>query len=286
MAQQPSILKDLILFTKLRLASLVVVSAYLSYMLASDKYDWQVVYLLIAGGFLVTSSSNGINQILERNLDKLMDRTKDRPLAAERMSLSTAILVSVVTGVSGLFLLYQINFLSFLLGAFALLSYAFAYTPLKQKSPFAVFVGAFPGAIPAMLGWVAHTNSIDVGAIIVFAVQFIWQFPHFWAIAWVLDDDYKKAGFKMLPSAQGRDKVSAFQTLVYSLSLVPICITPYIFNISGLLSAIICVVLSLAFSYQAFKLLKSCQIADARKLMLASFVYLPLVQFILFIDKI
>jgi len=160
------------------------------------------------------------------------------------------------------------------------------YTPLKRSTPFAVFVGAFPGAIPTLLGYVAATGTFDTAAWILFCIQFIWQFPHFWAIAWVLDEDYKKAGFELLPSKGGRDKSSAFQAFVYAFSLIPVGITPWVFGMSGPISAIICTVAAIVFSWQAWKLYQSCSVDAARRLMFGSFVYLPLVQLILVIDKI
>lgn len=283
--KQVSRLADIIQFTKFRLASLVVLSAILCYLLATTNPQLSIFVLLTVGGFLVTASSNGFNQIIEKELDKLMTRTMNRPLPSGRMSIETAYVVSFSTGVFGLILLSFINLTCVILGFFALLSYVWMYTPFKQKSPFAVFIGAFPGAIPPMLGWVAASDKIDAGALICFAIQFIWQFPHFWAIAWVLDDDYKKAGFKLLPSGN-RDKSSAFQTLVYSSGLIPLCIVPYYFHISGLISAFACVLISIAFAYQAFRLFMHCDIKSARTLMFSSFIYLPIVQLILVLDKI
>ena len=281
----PTAFADFVQFTKFRLAALVVLSAVLCYMLAAPKIDYQIITMLTIGGFLVTASSNGFNQIIERDLDKLMNRTMNRPLPAGRMKLDTAYIISFAAGIFGIIILLFINLTCAILGFCALLSYVLLYTPYKQKSPFAVFVGAFPGAIPPMLGWVAASGKIDAGALICFGIQFIWQFPHFWAIAWVLDDDYKKAGFKLLPSGQ-RDKSTAFQTLVYTLSLIPMCLIPYYFHIAGLASAVGCVILSIAFSYQAYNLLKTCELKAARHLMFGSFAYLPIVQIILVLDKI
>jgi len=276
---------DFVKFTKFRLSFLVVLSAIFCYLLATSNPNNYIIVLLAIGGFLVTASSNGFNQILERETDKLMNRTKNRPLPSGRMKLDSAYLISFATGIFGLILLAFINLPCVILGFFALLSYVWMYTPLKKKSPFAVFIGAFPGAVPSMLGWVAATGKIDAGALICFGIQFIWQFPHFWAIAWVLDDDYKKAGFKMLPSGN-RDKSSAFQVFVYASSLIPICLVPYFFHITGATSAIICVIISIAFAYQSFVLFKTCDMKAARSLMFGSFLYLPLVQIIFVIDKI
>ena len=278
---------DFVQLIKLRLSFLVVLSAALSFLFASNSIDWQKLLFMILGGFLVTGSSNAYNQIIERSLDKLMTRTCNRPLPSGRMSLSEAHIIAFMLGVCGVIMLWLcVNTYSGILGLLALILYTVVYTPLKRITPFAVFVGAFPGAIPAMLGWVAATNNFGLGAILVFAIQFIWQFPHFWAIAWVLDDDYKKAGFKMLPTAEGRGKGTAFQTLVYALGIIPISLMPWYYNMIGGIGATIILICGIAFSVQAFKLLKTCEIKSAQQLMFGSFVYLPVVQIALMIDKI
>ena len=231
--------QDYAQLTKMRLASLVVFSAAMAFLLAPGAVNWNHFLLLILGGFLVTGASNGFNQIMERDLDKLMTRTAQRPLPDGRMSVAEAFAISGIMAVAGIFILtYYLNLYSGLLGMAAMMSYVLAYTPLKRVTPLSVFVGAIPGAIPPMLGWVAETGSLNAGAWILFAVQFMWQFPHFWAIAWVLDDDYKKAGFIMLPTGE-RNKSAAFQTLVYTLSLVIVGLMPFVFHITGWVSAII-----------------------------------------------
>ncbi|HIB91724.1 TPA: protoheme IX farnesyltransferase, partial [Candidatus Poribacteria bacterium] len=248
-------LKDYAQFVKLRLASIVVFSAFAGYMLAPGQADWHKLSILIISGFLVTCASNGFNQIIERGLDALMDRTAKRPLPDNRMSLMEAYTFATILGVAGLVLLFVfINPLSCFLGLLALLSYTLAYTPLKRITPFAVLVGAFPGAIPPLLGWAAATNSIGIGGLILFAIQFMWQFPHFWAIAWVLDDDYKKAGFKLLPSPGGRDKASAFQVLVYSIGLLPISLLPIVFKMSGTIAAVAIIITGVWFLVLSIKL--------------------------------
>lgn len=280
-------LKDYAQFVKLRLASIVVFSAFAGYMLAPGQADWHKLSILIISGFLVTCASNGFNQIIERGLDALMDRTAKRPLPDNRMSLIEAYTFATILGVVGLVLLFVfINPLSCFLGLLALLSYTLAYTPLKRITPFAVLVGAFPGAIPPLLGWAAATNSIGIGGLILFAIQFMWQFPHFWAIAWVLDDDYKKAGFKLLPSPGGRDKASAFQVLVYSIGLLPISLLPIVFKMSGTIAAVAIIITGVWFLVLSIKLYRSLELKDSRKLMLASFVYLPVVQIALILDKL
>jgi protoheme IX farnesyltransferase len=278
---------DYIAFIKLRLSFLVVLSAAISFVIGSHighplvGLDWTRLGWLVLGGFLVTGSSNGFNQVIERDLDGLMSRTQNRPLPRHRMGVTEALVLAATTGLAGILILwFFLNPLSGILGFLALLLYTLVYTPLKRKTPFAVFVGAFPGAIPPMLGYVASTKGlghIDIYALVLFAVQFIWQFPHFWAIAWVLDEDYKKAGFRMLPSG-GRDKATAFQVLVYTLFLLPISLFPVFFRMSGTLSAVLIVAAGIVFCYQAIRLFKECTVKAAQQLMFGSFFYLPVVQ--------
>ena len=273
---------------KFRLTFLVVFSSVITYLTAcTGAINWFEVAMLTIGGFLVTGASNGINQVIEKDFDKLMIRTANRPVATNRMGALEASVFSMILGISGVLIIsLYLNPLSGWLALGALISYAFIYTPLKRISPVSVFVGAFPGAIPTLLGWVAFTGKIDVNALIVFGVQFFWQFPHFWSIAWILDDDYKRAGFKMLPSTPGRDKGTAFQTLTFSLALIPIGMLPYQYGISGGISAIIGILGGLMLTYYSYRLFKTCETADAKKLMFASFIYLPLVQLAYLFDKI
>lgn len=269
-------------FSKLRLASLVVFSAAISYATVAATIDWQKIIFLVVGGFLVTAASNGFNQVMERNTDKLMTRTQNRPLPQGRMSVNEGLIVASLSGIIGIAILWTYtNALSAILGAAALILYTLVYTPLKSRTPFAVFVGAFPGAIPPLLGCVAATSGyghITTEAWVLFFIQFIWQFPHFWAIAWVLDDDYRKAGFKMLPSPGGRDKSSAFQTLIYTLFLLPISLSPYLLGMIGTASVIIITICGLLFIYQAQKLFNQLTVPFAQRLMFGSFFYLPIVQ--------
>jgi protoheme IX farnesyltransferase len=275
-------LTDYAQFIKLRLSALVVFSAAISFIIASEgAVNWMKLSWLIIGGFLVTGASNGFNQVIEVDLDKLMSRTQNRPLPQQRMGVSEAMILASLMGFSGILILWVfMNPLSGILGFLALFLYTLVYTPLKRKTPFAVFVGAFPGAIPPMLGCVASTSghgSITLPAVVLFAIQFIWQFPHFWAIAWVSDEDYRKAGFRLLPSGE-RDKATAFQVLVYTLFLLPISLFPVFFHISGSVSAVIILLAGTGFCYQAFKLYKECSVKAARQLMFGSFLYLPVVQ--------
>jgi protoheme IX farnesyltransferase len=283
-------LRDYAAFMKLRLAALVVVSAGICYGVAASSFNWITFVVLILGGTLLTGASNGFNEIIERELDALMDRTKMRPLPTGRMTIAEATVVAILTGASGILLLgWFINPMAGILGLIALVLYAAVYTPLKRISPFAVFVGAFPGAMPPLLGCVAATEGfghISHLAWLMFAVQFIWQFPHFWAIAWRINDDYLKAGFKMLPSPGGRDKASAFQILVYTIGLIPISLLPTFFGFTGNIAAAVALIAGLVFAKQALDLYRSLNGEDAKKLMFGSFFYLPIVQLAYLIDKI
>jgi protoheme IX farnesyltransferase len=281
-------LTDYAQLTKLRLSLLVVFSAAMAFIMGSDgATDWIRFLLLITGGFLVTGSANAFNQVMEKDLDKLMDRTVDRPLPGHRMQPREAVIVAVVIGIAGLFILFRyMNLASGILGFIALISYTIMYTPMKRISPFAVFIGAIPGAIPPLLGYVAATNQFDTTAWVLFSIQFLWQFPHFWAIAWVLDDDYRKAGFELLPSPGGRDKASAFQAFVYSFSLVPAGVLPFVFKIAGIPSLIVITICGVVFASLGWKLYRECRTEQARKLMFGSFIYLPIVQIALVIDQL
>jgi protoheme IX farnesyltransferase len=286
-----SLISELFALSKARLSFVVVLSAVLSYQLVPGDFNLLGTLLLAAGGFLVTTGSNIINQIFESDLDALMRRTQNRPLAQKRISKTTGWLMAGITATLGILILwFGLNPKAALLSALSLVLYAFIYTPLKRKSPIAVFVGAFPGAFPPLLGYVAGSNAFGPEPGLLFSVQFLWQFPHFWAIAWVLDDDYKKAGFRLLPSPEGRDSKSAFQILLYSLFLIPVSLLPWALPLDkpmvGGFAAIIAFLAGLGFLYFAFKLFKSKSIDDAKKLMFASFVYLPVVQICYVIDKI
>jgi protoheme IX farnesyltransferase len=274
-----------IVFTKFRLASSVILSALAGYLFADGTNGLHIFYLLF-GGLLVTAASNGANQIWERDLDKLMKRTERRPIPMELMSLKEAIIVVSLSLIVGTYLLYLINLSSALLGLLAFILYVFVYTPLKRVTPWAVFVGAFPGAIPPMLGAVAATNNFGLLPGVLFFIQFMWQFPHFWAIAWVLFDDYKIGGYALLPSKNGRSKESAFQILVYSLAMVPFSLLPWLLGWTGNVTLIVGAISSTIFFLYAFKLYITCDTEDARKLMFASFIYLPVIQFLYVFDKI
>lgn len=278
-------LKDFAVLLKLRLAALVVLSAIAGFFFAGGAFSINFVYLVL-GGFLITGASNGLNQVIERDLDKKMERTADRPIPSGRMSITEALIVSIICGIIGSLLLFQLNYFSGILGLLALVLYVFLYTPLKRITPWAVFVGAFPGAIPPMLGVVAVTGEFNLLVGIMFLVQFIWQFPHFWAIAWVLDDDYAKAGFSLLPSKGRKDKRSAFQISFYSLLLIPVSLLPWAFEFTGNWSLIIGTIVGVWFFLTAYKLQLNPSDKAAKKLMFASFIYLPVIQFLYVLDKI
>jgi protoheme IX farnesyltransferase len=282
--QAPSAFKTYLVFTKFRLSFLVILSALSGYLFAGGK-DGLVIFYLMLGGTLVTAASNGANQIWERDLDKFMNRTNRRPLPTGQMSVREAYIICTCSLITGSILLAMINWKSALLGILAFITYVFVYTPLKQKTPWAVFVGAFPGAIPPLLGAIAHTNAFGFEPGVLFFVQFTWQFPHFWAIAWVLYDDYLKAGFSLLPSKTGRSKHSAFQIMVYALALIPFSLVPWLLGWTGIYSLVIASVLGIGFFLYAYKLYHSLEVSDARKLMFASFVYLPIIQFVYVFDR-
>lgn len=280
-------LADYTAFFKLRLASLVVFSAVLGYLIAVDTINWIEFTWLCIGGFLVTGSSNGFNQIIEKDLDKLMDRTKNRPLVTGRMTKKEAILVASISGVLGIVMLWtQLNELSGVLATASLFLYVVVYTPMKQKSSWAVFVGAFPGAIPPLLGYVASTGKFGLEPGLLFALQFMWQFPHFWAIAWKADADYAKAGFRLLPSSGGKDFTSAFLILVYTLFMLLVSILPVFFGFVGNIALWAFLLAGVLMIYPAIQLFKNKSDKAATKVMFASFVYVPIVLLAWYIDKI
>ncbi|MGN6395178.1 MAG: heme o synthase [Mucilaginibacter sp.] len=280
--------KDFSKLVKMRLTFLVVFSASISFLIGSKvngEYNWGNWVKLIIGGFLVTAAANCFNEIIEKDLDKLMKRTKDRPMPAGRMTTGQGLVLGLFMGIAGTILLGKLNPTAGYLSVFSVLLYAFAYTPLKRKSPVAVFVGAIPGALPPLIGYVAAHPKIDEIALILFGIQFIWQFPHFWAIAWVLDDDYKLAGFRLLPSGK-RDLTSAVFAFISTLILIPVSLLPTYYGYGGYYVGGVSLVCGIVFLYLAFKLLKDLQIASAKKLMYGSFFYLPVVQLMFLFDFI
>lgn len=277
-------IKDYVLFTKFRLSFSVIISALSGFLFAGGGTGLEVFYLLV-GGILVTAASNGTNQIIERKLDILMNRTNKRPLPQGNMSIIEAVIVVVLSLGIGSWMLYQLNLNSMILGLTAYVSYAFVYTPLKRVTPWSVIVGAFPGAIPPMLGAIAVTNEFGAMPGALFFVQFVWQLPHFWAIAWISHEDYQKAGFYLLPSSSGKSKTSAFRIALSALILIPFTLFPWVLDMVGVFSVLAASVLGLFFFLIAYKLYLTLDDKDARKLMFASFIYLPLIQFVYVIDK-
>lgn len=273
---------------KFRLSFLVAFSSAFGYMLGvQGAINWLNLIMLSLGGLLVSGASITINQILEKDYDRVMKRTMSRPLPTHRLQINEAIIFAFVIGSLGLGLLLQFtNMLTTLLAVVSMILYSFVYTPLKRVGPIAVFVGAFPGALPPLLGWVAATGSISYEALLIFGIQFIWQFPHFWAIAWVADEDYKKAGFKLLPSGGKKDIGTAIQIMIYTLFLIPLGLLPAIFGLTGMKSAIIVTICGVLFLSQTFYLMKDCSRKSALKIMFGSFIYLPVVQIAYLLDKV
>jgi protoheme IX farnesyltransferase len=278
---------------KLRLAASVVFSAVAGFLLGAsvlpdNRWADQLLPLvvLVAGGMLVVGSSNAFNQIWEQKQDALMHRTQGRPLPSGRMSVRQAWAVALVSGALGLVGLFWLNPLTGAFGALSIALYVLFYTPLKAQTPWAVLVGAFPGAIPSLLGWVAATGRFGIEPVVLFAVQFFWQFPHFWSLAWVLHDDYQLAGYHLLPGRGGRDKASAGLILFYTLFVIPVGMLPWVFGLTGLVSAIVAVLAGLVMLWPAMRLYFTTDMRDARRLMFASFLYLPVVQLAYVLDRI
>lgn len=280
--------QDYVQFLKLRLTTLVVFSAAITFAYAAKgNLIWSDLWLMVLGGFLTTASANGFNQVIEKETDKLMKRTQMRPIPTSRMSTTEGIIASVIMGIVGISILtFSFNVITGVLALSSIICYAFIYTPLKTTSSIAVFVGAIAGAMPPLLGYVAYSNSFGFEPGIMFAIQFIWQFPHFWAVAWVLDEDYQRAGMQLMPSSDGRSKSSAFQIMLYTLILIPVSLLPLKFGMAGVTLAAVSIVAGLGFFMQSVKLYRQCSVKAAKELMFGSFLYLPIVQITLLIDKL
>lgn len=284
-----SFISDFKKLIKLRLTFLVVFSASVSFLIGNkqqgESINWINWLILTVGGFLVTGAANGFNEIIEKDLDKLMKRTSDRPIPAGRMTTGQALVLSLFMGIAGTLILVRLNFLTGVLSVFSILLYAFLYTPSKRKSPIAVFIGAFPGALPPLIGYFAAFDRPQISwiPIILFLIQFVWQFPHFWAIAWVLDDDYKKAGFRLLPTTK-RDRVSALMTWLSTMVLIPVSLLPTIMGFGGWIIGAVSLILGLIFCWFGFTLYRNLDIKSAQKVMFGSFFYLPVVQLVLLFD--
>ena len=273
--------------TKFRLSMTVVFSAGFGYYLGAAEVNWFLLALFCFASFATTAAANIINQIIEKDLDKLMNRTQNRPLPSGRLSVTEAATFGfIMAGISIFILFSYFNVKAGGLAVLSMLLYGFVYTPLKRVGPVAVIVGALPGAFPPMIGWVAATGHFGLEPGILFAIQFFWQFPHFWAIAWVSDEDYSRAGFRLLPSKGGQDLNSAIQMMSYTLFLLPLCWVPYYLGMTGINSAVFAMVMGVLFLAQTFQLMRKVNRKAALQLMFGSFIYLPFVQIGYLIDKV
>lgn len=281
-------LKDYAQLLKPNLSFMVVFSSVVGYLIAPGiSFAWKEVIILFTGGLLVTGGANAINQVLERYSDKLMKRTEQRPLPQERISTTEAWIFAFITGFSGSIVLgLYFNWFAGGLSFLSLLLYAFAYTPMKKIHPVAVFIGAIPGAFPPLIGWVAATGSIGIGGWILFLIQFFWQFPHFWAIAWVGYEDYCKAGIFMLPSKEGKTKFTGLQCMFYSLVLIPLVVMPRTIQLSGNIGMWVSMALGLLYFLASYNFFRKNDKKSAKMVMYTSFVYLPTVLLALLFDKL
>lgn len=286
--------KDYLQLVKLSLSIMVVFSSVISYLLAPKvvEYEWVMIGLLFAGGMLVTGSANAINQVVEKDTDAMMKRTGKRPVASGRMSVQEGWAFAIITGALGVFILgYYFNWLSAGLAAFSLFLYAFIYTPMKKVSSMAVLMGAVPGALPCLIGWAAGDDRLSLGGWVLFGIQFLWQFPHFWAIAWIAHTDYSTAGFKLLPAEKGPTKFTALQTVIYSLLLFPVTLMPYFIGICnysdvvGMISVGLIVLANVFMLTRCTTLYAKMDISSARKVMFGSYLYLPVVLLALLMSK-
>lgn len=282
------LISDLKQLTKVGLSLSVVFSSIAGYLLAVDSVDFKILLMLSVGGFFMVGASNAFNQVIEKDTDALMKRTMNRPVPTGRMSISVALAIAITLTVLGIVILYYINPKTALFGAISIFLYTSVYTPLKAVTPLTVFVGAIPGAIPFMLGWVAATNQFGIEAGFLFLIQFFWQFPHFWAIGWLQFEEYQKAGFNMLPMNK-KDKGAIKQIIFYTVVMILVSIAP-VLKVTGAfyiypLTAVIIALVGGIMLYYAIQLYKTESNIEARKLMLASVLYITLVQIIYVIDK-
>ena len=281
--------RDYMLLIKFSLSFMVVFSAVVSYLLAPKivAFDWGMIILLFIGGLLVTGSANAVNQVVEKDTDAMMKRTAKRPVASGRMTPAEGWAFAIIAGAVGVFILwYFFNGLSAIIAVFSWFVYAFMYTPLKKVSAVSVLVGAVPGALPCLIGWAAGQDELTAGGWVLFAIQFFWQFPHFWAIAWIAHKDYSAAGFKLMPSVQGPTKYSAIQSVIYSLILVPVGVLPYLVGMSGVVSFWIVLGANLWMVWLCVQLYRKMEVKAARGVMFGSYIYLPVVLLALLVDKI
>ncbi|HQS24350.1 MAG: protoheme IX farnesyltransferase [Sphingobacteriia bacterium 24-36-13] len=281
--------KDYMLLIKFTLSFTVVFSCVICYLLAPKvvEYDWYMILLLFLAGMLITGSANAINQAVEKDTDAMMKRTSKRPVANGNMSQNEAYTFALIAGIVGVGMMwYYFNLSSALVSAFSLFLYAFIYTPLKKINSIAVLIGALPGALPCLIGWVAGNDDFALGGWVLFGMQFLWQFPHFWAIAWVAHADYTKAGFKLLPADKGPTKFTAIQTIMYSFLMIPIGMVPYFIGLTGITSLWIVLVCNLFMVFQSARLYKEMDVKAARRVMFSSYIYLPIVLLAMLADKI
>lgn len=279
---------DVGLLMKFKLSLLVVFTSSLAYVMVGGwQFGFHSLIIFAAGGFMIAGSANAMNQILEKDYDSQMERTKNRPLASGRMALPIAVLLAGLLCVGGLLFLAYFNPLTALLGAVSLISYAFVYTPLKRYSPISVFVGAFPGALPVLVGCVAVEGTISTFALLLFAIQFFWQFPHFWAIGWLSFKDYQRAGFKIVPVHDDGTIHSeiGFQSLIYTTLIVPVVVLFYVMGMIGTLGLILLMSGTIYFIYMAFRFYKTPSDLSARKLMFASLYFLPIMFCVLLFNS-
>lgn len=281
-------IRDFGLLVKFKLTLLVLFSAVMSYaIVGKGQVTWAGMILLTLGGFFVTGAANALNQVLERDYDRLMARTANRPVVTGRMSVSTAVLSAGLMALLGISLLSVFNPLTGFLGTLSMMSYAFVYTPMKRTTPLSVLVGAIPGALPLIIGCVAYEGYISSTAFMLFTLQFLWQFPHFWAVAWVADEDYKKAGFYLLPSKNGeKDKTTGLLSFVFCLLMVGNATAGYWMGEIGLVAMLILNALNLYWAWYCWKLFKTCSGAAARKQMFISFMHLPLSLIVILLDRL
>ena len=274
---------------KFTLSFTVVFTCVICYMLAPKvmTYDWPMILLLTFAGLCITGSANAINQAVEKDTDAQMKRTANRPVASGRMSQQTAYTFATITGVLGVAIMWKyFNFSSALLSAFSLFLYAFIYTPLKKINSIAVLVGAFPGALPCLIGWVAGNDDFAYAGLALFLIQFIWQFPHFWAIAWVTHADYSRVGFKLLPAKEGPTRFTALQCIMYAVLMIPIGLLPYYLNLTGQISMWVLLVANIFMVVQCVRLYQNMGVPAARRVMFSSYIYLPIVYLALLADKL
>jgi protoheme IX farnesyltransferase len=280
-------IKDYGQLMKFTLSFTVVFTCVICFQLAPKMgFDWFNILLLTFAGLCITGSANAINQAVEKDTDAQMKRTSNRPVAAGRLTQKQAYTFAIITGILGVGLMLYFNIASALLSAFSLFLYAFIYTPLKKVNSIAVLVGAFPGAIPCLIGWVAATNEFSAGGWVLLLIQFLWQFPHFWAIAWVSHTDYSRVGFKLLPAKEGPTRFTALQSIMYAVLMIPIGFLPHYIGLTGTWSMWVVLIANIFMVVQCVRLYQNMGVPAARRVMFSSYIYLPVVYLSLLADKL